>query len=230
MIHTRCFLFSLVLKRVATALGTFLVEFMPPECKNKGNLSVLHELCSVALSILKNNDSESQARFKPVFRFLTAFVSAHGYFAEHRAQEALKGQVAPDENSGVVVILTDLLLAAVDEFQTASVAASATNTKKQGQGQPAYESKTLPAPKGDAHIGEEMCEMLSLFESLLERCPSYFFQLPSAPGLEGQNDLLHRKATETAVGLLNESDAETSKCAMAYLETLVRLLLFVTFF
>lgn len=210
---------------MATALGTFLVEFMPPECKNKGNLSVLQELCSVALSILKMNDVENQVRFKPVFRFLTAFVSSHGDSAENRAQEALKGQAAPGGENDVVFILTDLLLAAVDEFQSASVAASATNTKKQGQGQPAYESKTLPAPKGDAHIGEEMCEMFTLFEACLEHCPSYFFQLPSAPGLEGQNDLLHRKATETAVGLLNESDAETSKYAMAYLETLVRLLL-----
>ena len=210
---------------MAAALGTFLVEFMPPECKNKGNLTVLKELSSIAFSILKKKDTESQAKFQPVFRFLTEFVSDHGDAAENKTQEAMKGQATPEGKSDVVLVLTDLLLAAVDEFQSASIAASMTNVEEQGQGQPAYESKSLPAPKGDAHIGDEICGMLTLFKTCLERCPSYFFQLPSAPGLEGQEDLLHRKATESAIALLNESDTETSKHAMGYLEALVRILL-----
>jgi len=150
-------------------------------------------------------------------------VNDHGDSVEIRTQEALKGQISSEERNEVVVILTDLLLAAVDEFHTASMTASVTNANEQGQGQAAYESKSVPAPKSDAHVGEEICGMLDLFKTCVERCPSYFFQLPSAPGLEGQKDLLHLKATESTIALLQESDTQTSKHAMGYLEALLKL-------
>jgi len=208
---------------VADALGTFLVEILPPECNTKGNLSVLKDLCSIGFSILKNGSTGNQVKFQSVFRFLTAFVRDHGDFVENRTREAIIAQTPAEEGkSEIVVLLTDLLLAAVDEFQVASLTTSAFDSnKEQGQGQAAYESKSAPAKKGEAHVGEEICEMLSLFTTCVERCPSFFFQLPSAPGLEGQQDLLHRKATESAIAFLNVSDTQTSTHAMAYLEALV---------
>lgn len=208
-------------ENVATALGKFLVEFLPPECKNKASFSLLKELSSIALSILKKKGTRSQAKFQPVVAFLTEFVSVYGEAAESGVAEAKIGQT-PEGKGEVTAVLTELLLATVDELQ-AEGPASATQTNEQGQGQPPFESKSLPAPKGIGFTGDAFCGMLSLFKACLERCPSYFFRLPSAPGLEGQEDLLYRKASDAAMGALNATDVETAKHAMDFLDTLVKL-------
>lgn len=203
---------------MAEALGFFLVEFLPPECKNRTNFSLLKELCSIALSILKKKGT-GQAKFQPVVAFLTEFVKAHGESAESSTVETMKGQNVTGTKSEVVVVMTDLLLVAVDEFQTASGTKSLTQAKEQGQGQTPFESKSQPAENGVP--GDEFYGMLGMFTTCLERCPSYFFSLPSAPGLEGQADLLYRKACEAAVGALNEPDVATAKLAMDFLDTMV---------
>lgn len=195
---------------------------MPLECSSKGSLSLLQELCSIATSILKKKGTGSQPKFQPVFYFLTEFVNVHGGFVERKAQEALKGWTVSQGPGDVSVLLSDLLLAAVDELQTSSATESVSNADEQGQGQPPFESKTLPVPKTDTLPGDEFCGMFRLFRTCIERCPCYFFQLPSAPGLEGQEDSLHRKATDTAVGCLNEPDPQIAKHAMDFLEAMVR--------
>lgn len=208
-------------KRVAESLGKFMVEFLPPDCKSKGSSSLLKELCSIALSILRKKGTGSRAKFQPVTAFLAEFVSAHGESVETGTLEALKGQIVPESTKEVTVVLTDLLLAAVDEFQASSQTASMAQAKEQGQGQPPFESKSQP-PKGNSFHGEEFCGMLGLFKACLEQCPSYFFQIPSAPGLEGPADLLYRKASDAAAAALNDPDVSIAQHAMEFLESLVR--------
>jgi hypothetical protein len=208
-------------QKVAASLGRFLIEFLPPECKTKGSFSMLKELCSVALSMLKKKGS-GMAKFQPVFTFLVDFVNVHGETAETGTLEAMRGQNIPESTDEVTVVLTDLLLAAVDELQSSYATPSTGNAKEQGQGQPPFEIKSLPVPKGSIHPGDEFCGMLGLFKSCLERCPSYFFHLPCAPGLVGREDMLSRKATDLAVGFLKETDVSTARHAMQFLEALVR--------
>jgi hypothetical protein len=205
---------------VAEALGIFLVEFLPPECKNKTIFSLLKELCSIALSMLKKTGTRSQS-LQPIIAFLTEFVKAHGESAESGTIEAMKGQNVCGSRSEVAVVLTDLLLLTVDEFRSASEAASPMQDKEQDQGQPPFESKSQPGEKGNGHPGCEFYGMLSLFTTCLEVCPTYFFSLPSAAGLEGRDDLLYWKACEAAAGALNEPDVATAKLGMDFFDTLV---------
>jgi len=215
------------LQQVASSLGEFLVEIMPPECKSKGSISLLKELCTIAFSILKGKGDDGQANFKPVFVFLTEIVNAHGEVVEMRTQEVRNGQMPMEEKGEITALLTDLLLTTVDKFYTTLMTASAPSSKQQDQGQPAFESKSLPEPKTDTPPSEEFCDMMKLFKACVERCPSYFFQLPSAPGLEGQEDMLQRKATDMAIGCLSEADPAMATHAMEFLEVLVSLVLLV---
>ena len=198
-----------------------MVEFLPPECKNRPNFLLLKELCSIALSILKKKGQGSEAKFQPVVAFLTEFVKAHGESVESGSIEASRGQNVTGIRNEVAVVLTELLLVTVEECRAASGTTSPMQVKEQGQGQPPFESKSQPPQKGNGLPGVELHGMLPLFTTCLETCPSYFFGLPSAPGLEGQEDFLHRKACEAAVGALHEPDVGTAKLAMDFLQTLV---------
>lgn len=181
---------------------------------------MLKELCSVALSMLKRKEA-AKTKFQPVFAFLIQFVYVHGETAESRTLEGLQGQNIPESTDEVTTVLTDLIFASVDELQSSYATPSIGNTKEQGQGQPPFEIKALPVPK-NIRAGDEFCGMLGLFKACLERCPSYFFHLPCAPGLVGREDMLSRKATDLAVGFLNDTDAATATHAMQFLDALVR--------
>jgi hypothetical protein len=200
------------------------VEFLPSECGHKDSLSLLKELCSIAFSILKKKGAEGNAKFQPVFEFINEIISIHGESIEKRAMESANGQAVSDREGDFVVIITELLLSAVEEFQTASAAAAASlnTSKEQGNGQPAFESKALPAPKGEFVPSDEFCGMFSMFKTCVERCPVYFVQLPSAPGLERQDDPLYQRTIDTAIEFLNESDPDTSKHAIEFLAATVR--------
>ena len=201
-----------------------MIEFLPQESSVKDSVSLMKDLSSMAYAMLKNKGSESKAKFGAVFDFLNEFVKVHGKSIEQKALETTE-KFESNVLGDIAVILTDLLLAAVDEFQDTASATSTTShsgNKEQGQGQPPFEeSKAMPGPKGGFVPCDEICGMFDLFRTCIEKCPSYFFQLPSAPGQEGREELLYRKSVETAINVLNKPDADTAQHAMDFLDALV---------
>lgn len=199
-----------------------MIEFLPRECSGKDSISLMKEISSIAFSILKKAREGKSAKFRAVFEYLGEFVRVHGETVEKRALESNRKSES-DTKGDVVVVLTDLLLAAVDEFQTTSAAKTSMNSSssEQDNGQPPFESKMFPEPKKEPILSDEFCGMFSFFKVCVENCPSYFFQLPSAPGLEGQEDLLYQRSVETAIGFLIDSDVSIAEHAMDFLEILV---------
>lgn len=192
---------------------------------------MLKELCSIAFSILKKKDSGCTAKFTPILVFLQEFIKLHGEAVDRQIVENGKSENADDGSQDVTVVLSDLLLSAVDEFQVSSAAStSVASPKEQGQGQAAFESKSERGPKEVAGPSDELCGMFTLFQICVERCPAFFLSLPAAPDAHEGDDLLYSRAVDTAVGFLGETDTPTSLHAMSFMESLVSLILVLPHF
>jgi hypothetical protein len=117
--------------------------------------------------------------------------------------------------------LERLLLSTIDTARN-SLGTTWTSSQRQGNGQPPFESKAEPIEDRQTS-NEALPGIFSLLRTCAERCPVFLLRLPAAPGLDCKEDSLYRLAVESAVASLIEADVETSRSAMEYLESTVKL-------
>jgi hypothetical protein len=216
-------------KSLANAIVNFLIESLPPKCHNNHDASLLQQLTETAASMLQGSpNSERTPHIQPILDLLQVYVKVHGDVLETNARSLLD----PDNNPagvgaewGRVVgeCLEKLLLATVNAMRN-SLGTTWTSPQRQGQGQPAFETKAEPMSHRHATTTNEcLPAIFSLLRTCAERCPYVLVHLPAGPGLDREEDTLYRRSVESAVSSLVEADVDTSQSAMEYLASTVKL-------
>ena len=184
----------------------------------------MKELCAVAQSVIERESStEKPTNFTAAIDFLQAFVKMHGDRIEKDAMAVVDGrstQANAERGREIGKCLEDLMLTTIAAINT--MLGSVWNSpQRQGNGQPAFETKAEPVDRGKQTSSRGLSSVLSLLKTCAERCPVFLIHLPSAPGLDRNEDLLLRYAVDSAVSSILDRDAETSKSAIQFLDVVV---------
>ena len=156
--------------------------------------------------------------------FLQTFVKTYGDVVDKTASASLDGQSTPSNSQRgreIGKFLESLLLSTVDAVRS-SLGSTWTSSQRQGQGQPPFESKAVPIEERPTS-SDALSGMFTLLRTCAERCPIFLMHLPAAPSLDVKEDMLHRRAVESAVSCIIDGDTDTSKSAMEYLESTANL-------
>ena len=201
-----------------------MMESLPPQCDDNHCVTLVKELCTIASSMLQSE--HDVVHFRPVLKFLQRFVKVHGDVVDKNARASLEGQnnlSNGERGRAIGECLESLLLSTVDTVRE-SLGSSWTSSQRQGQGQPAFESKIEPMSDRHARLtNEALPETFTLLRTCAERCPFFLLHLPAGPGVDRKEDTLYRRSVESAVASLIEADVDTSKSAMEYLGSTVKL-------
>jgi hypothetical protein len=178
----------------------------------------------IATSITQSDSSqEKPLNFQPVLDFLQMFVKIYGDVIDKDARATIEGRSTPsnaERGREVGKCLETLLLTTVVAINNL-LGTTWTNSQRQGQGQPPFESKAEPVDDTRQTSNGALSAMFSLLRTCAERCPVFLLHLPAAPGLDRNEDLLLRRAVESAVTSLLEPEVATSKGAVEFLEATV---------
>ena len=96
-----------------------------------------------------------------------------------------------------------------------------TCASEQGNGQDARESVPTPPRVDPPKSNEALGCMLTFSTKAVETCPVFLFQLPSAPDKDRDEDKLLRRAVDSAVVALNDTDPEIVESSIVFLMALV---------
>merc|ERR1712232_306766 len=122
-----------------------------------------------------------RVQFQPILEFLVALVDVYGDTLENDAKSSIPcGQgVSDSKRQELGSQIRTLLLSTIEAIRS-SVGGKWTVSKEQGQGQAAFESK-CEHPKDDSHEKSKVtyAGIYYLFTMCTERCPQFFFQLPT---------------------------------------------------
>lgn len=208
---------TLSVQCISEAMSYFLTECLPPECTDDTTQRLLNELCKIAISIIQSSHTtEKPLGIEPVFALLQSLVMVYGDVIDEDALATIEGRVPPSGRE-IGRSLENLLLITVSAIST-MLGTTWTSTQHQGQGQPAFESKAAPADSRKQISSRALLAMFSLLRVCTEKCPVFLLHLPAAAGLDRNEDLLLRPAVESAVASLLETDVDTCRGAMEFLE------------
>jgi len=212
-------------EKINTSLGAFLTEFLPPKCDTNSNFSLLKELCSIAFAMMEN-DNGGTAQFRPIFEFLTAIIKVYGEGLESKVQQVHNGArpIVADNEQELALQVKNIMMTSIKAVKSAMNAKLAI-PKEQGQGQQPFESKRDQESKSEVNSIEAFAGLFMLFTMCLEKCPVFFFQLPATQeSTQDADGLLYNRAVDSAISSLIGTDLQTSKAAMDFLESLVKLI------
>jgi hypothetical protein len=187
----------------------------------------LEELCQLAISMVeyKKATTEEEWNFGPVVEFIRTMTEIHGKDIDRYALLSLKGETtrgdeAEERARRMGQALESVLLTTTEGVQSL-LGPTWTNAQRQGNGQPAFESKSQLADQGSSHQVSRaaLAPMLSLLQTCAEHCPIFLLHLPAAKGQDRNEDLLVRRAVESAISSILDPDVDTSTACMAYLES-----------
>ena len=206
---------------VASSLTELLSDLLPPACHDLTSVRLLDKLCSVATAFLQKTSS-SRAHFEVAFEFVGNYVNAYGGDVEKGTLSTLGGSSVQDFTKELGRLLEQLILGTVAAVQE-NLGNVWDSPSEQGQGEDAFESKPSPVRKPQMKSNESLAGILSFLTKGLEVCPVFLLHLPAAPGKDPEDDMLLRRAVDSAVASLNDSDPEIARNSIAFLEALVRM-------
>jgi len=171
-----------------------------------------------------SSGNEKRTSLLAVYQFLEHCFGMYGEKVEAVTRHILDGT---SQNSDPHVketgqLLETLLLNSI-EVTKSTLGTAWIRDKEQGQGQPAYESKSEPVPEQRATSTEELSGIFSVLAACAKKCPAFLIHLPAADGVEPENDRLFSRAVESAVSTLTETDFEASRSAILYLLSIAAL-------
>lgn len=240
--------FSPDVQSVANAVGQFLCDSLPLACHDDLSILLLQELCQMANSIIQSRESdEGEWIFGPLMDFLQYFSRKHGGIVDKVARSTLlnsssdpEGRESGVENGGDATViergrevgkcLETLLLSTVAGVQNL-LGSSWTGGPRQGNGESAFESDSEQKVPKESSNGVSMAPssalgpLLSVLRTCADHCPIFLVHLPAAPNHDRNEDPMLLHAVEAAVASILVPDVATSKNAMEFLCSIVRLYL-----
>ena len=169
--------------------------------------------------------SDKHFNAKPVLDFLQTFVRVYGDAIDIDVRASLEGRAAPssaERGMEVGKCLETLLLATIAAVDN-MLGTTWTSSQRQKRGQPPFESKAEQVEDTRLTSNFALPGVFSLLRTCAEYCPVFLLHLPASAGLDRREDLLLRRAVESAVTALVESDEATSKSAMEFIEAIIAL-------
>jgi len=204
---------------VAASMTELLSDLLPPVCHDAESVKLLRELCGLVTAVLKRA-SDSRAHFEVAFVFVGDFVATYGEDVEKGALAALSGSSLPDHVREIGRLLENLILETIASVQE-NLGNVWTNPSEQGNGEEAFERKPSPVKKPQMKSNESLAGILSFLTKALEVCPVFLLHLPAAPGKDHEDDMLLRRAVDSAVASLNDSDPELARHSISFLKAMV---------
>jgi hypothetical protein len=174
----------------------------------------------------KKATKEEAWNFAPIIAFLRTMAEIHGKDIDQYALLSLKGETrgndeVEDRARRIGQALESVLLMTTEGVQSL-LGSTWTNAQQQGNGQPAFESKSQLGDQGSLFLQVSraaLAPMLSLLKTCAEHCPIFLLHLPAAKDQDRNEDLLVRRAVESAVSSILDPDVDTSTSCMDYLES-----------
>ena len=207
-------LFVSTSQNISTAINSFLAEFLPPTCADESSLTLLKDVSAIASTVISKAGGNS-GHFTSVCYFLDQFVHTYG--------EAIEKDISSGKaENGLGRILEDLLRDTVTVARD-HLGSEWTRAKEQGQGQPPFESKPSPSPRPDSVSNGCLVGIFSVLASCVDICPSFSIRLVASPAIHREDDLLLRRAIDSAMASLNENDSELVLNAVKLLKAMVSL-------
>ena len=185
--------------------------------------ALLKDLSTVAASILQTSaESAATQQTEILLHFLGAIVDIYGESVVERAALAkLDGSVVDNRGQEIGFLLEEMLAQVVSSLQD-SLGIVWTGPKEQGQGQPAFESRSPPTPKSDSSCStDSLASTLNLLRKCLENCPVFLLHVPTVSGMEGEENKIIRRAVDSAANSLFADDPDLSLSSIQFLQTVV---------
>ena len=198
-----------------------LSDLLPPYCNNDDTLSLLNELFVLALST-KTTINTSKLHFETIFEFLKECVAMYGDVIERAVTLSLSGGEVRQIDWEIRRILEKSFLDTVTAVQE-SLGSVWTLPREQRNGQDAFETKPSPKHRISEKSNESLASILTLCKCCLQKCPLFLLRLPAMSGVNRDNDMLLRRALDSAIDSVNDTDPEVISCSIAFLTALVRI-------
>lgn len=177
-------------------------------------------------AVLKKTSS-SRAHFEVAFEFVGNFVTTYGEDVEKGALATLSGSLLHDNVRELGRLLEKLILDTVAAVQENLGNVWTSPMSEQGMGEDAFERKPSPVRKPQMKSNESLAGILCFLKKAMGVCPVFLLHLPASPGKDREDDMLLRRAVDSAVVSLNDSDPEIARNSIAFLEALVSSLCFL---
>lgn len=214
-----------------------MTECIPSDIENEGSRVFLRDLCSLAIGILNRGTGKRRngSILVPILNFAEEYVNIFGGVVEETtlcwvspsyiqllSSSSGEGRACSVRNDEVCLYLQSVIFAIVAGMEGQLVRAW-TPSQRQGNGQPAFETKTMPAEGIDSPEAASTAGLGALFSFLTvctEICPHFLMHMPAKQGAD-DDDLLLLGFLGLAVTCIADLDTETSKRAMEFLDAVL---------
>jgi len=205
---------------------------MPTNLDNDAAFPLLQELFQLATLLVERRKAtkDEEWNFGPALAFAGTAATIHGKSIDDYARLILRGRdnngktdESNDERAHQLgTSLESLILASIEGVQEL-LGIKWNNPQRQGNGQPAFESKSEPVDHGSSHVSNTaLAPMLQVLQTCAEHCPIFLVHLPTSRDQDRNEDLLILRAIESAVSSILEPDVATATSGMSFLEALHR--------
>ena len=191
---------------------------LPPTFDEEANRTLLRELCSTTRSILKAVNARTS--LNPVFAFLENVVETFGARVEQTALDTLRGFVTGENERELGLLLEELVLDVVEAARP-TLGDVWSTPRKQFKGELAFESKPSPIQRAGSMPNDSLAGVLSFLSRCLNICPVFLQHLPAGPGVDKDDDLMMRRAMDSAVASLSDADPALARCSTSFLQSVV---------
>ena len=220
------------MKNVAKSLGNFLLELLPSSCEHDNNLTLIKELCQLAVVLLQRPRTSGKFNFDAVVSFMGALLATYGNVVGLTSSNSTGNALYNKEMEHILKSMTWKIIE-TEQSYLGHVWSSPIKGSEQGNGQSAYEIKSTPIPKSPSKKSnmESIPGVLSIMTQGLVSCPIFVLTIPAVAPAESavtidhdeRRDLLIRRAAGTASMSLEEHhDADIVQTAVTFLIALVR--------
>lgn len=208
-------------QHVSGALCALLVNLLPPSVRDDYSLGLLRDLGAVASSMIASGTTNS-VLFESLCTFLDEFIVAHGEAIDTGTTSVLRATSGFAGEREIFRLAEGLFLSAI-EYALPALGEDWTRPAEQREGQAAVESQDAGSlPKRSEATTECLSTLLPLLQTCLDLAPVFLAYLPARPGVDREQDMLLRRAIDSTVGSLNDTDSELVIRSISLLETMVR--------
>ncbi len=196
------------------------MELLPPFCEHDNHLTLIKELCQLAVLMLQRPRTSGKFNVNAVIGFIRTLLVRHGNVV---------GRYSPEMEHIIKNIMWKLIEA--EREYLGRVWIDPIKGSEQGNGQSAYETETVPIQKSPQKKSnmESLSGVLSVLTQGLVSCPLLIMSLPARTpnGVtidhDDSTDLLVRRVASTAsVSLEEHHDTDMVQSAIGFLLALVR--------
>ena len=202
-----------------SALCDLFSKWLPPPPLVGDSMVLVENILTLASIVARKIPGEVSKNFQHLFLFLRDCIHTYGDMIE-KAVTIQNGEAPINlellrQTKGVVLLTIDCA--------SSTLGTAWSKPKEQVQGQLAFESKPSPL-RIESVPNESLAGLLSFTMECLKICPTFLFGLTSGSTPDRGEDLLIRRAIESSVLALNDSDSDVSLSAVTLLRTVVRYL------